>query len=196
MKYLGIVVDRRLLFKAHISEAANNADKTANILGCLMPNIGGSKQLRRKLYVSVVQSVLLYGSPSWTDTLECVPNNATQLNKVQQKVLLRNICAYRTVTVTAANILAGVPPADLLAKERSAMFNEKRSDGHRTVVQSTAWKLRLPHHPAIVRTRLLWKLFVQNRKRGFQQVSSLAVPGRQDRARALRVYSMRRGERR
>jgi len=127
MKYLGMVVDRKLLFKEHTSEAAARAERTANVLARLMPNIGGPKQLRRKLYVAVTQSVLLYGSPSWAHTLEFVPGNVAHINRVQRKALLRSICAYRTVSGTATNILAGVPPADLLARERSMVFQGRRS---------------------------------------------------------------------
>ncbi|XP_060871388.1 uncharacterized protein LOC132945631 [Metopolophium dirhodum] len=127
MKYLGMVIDWRLLFKAHICEASKKAEKIANQLGRLMPNTGGPKQLRRKLYVAVTQSVLLYGAPSWAGTLEYVAGNVEQINRVQRKVLLRSICAYRTVSGTAANILSGMPPADLLAIERRALFDERKS---------------------------------------------------------------------
>jgi len=147
MKYLGMVIEKRLLFKAHIRDASAKAEKTANQLGRLMPNIGGPKQLRRKLYVAVTQPVLFYGAPSWADTLECVTGNVAEINRVQRKVLLRSICAYRTVSGTAANILSGVPPADLLAIERKVVFDEKRS-GRTTEVSPRvktmeAWRMRI-----------------------------------------------------
>jgi hypothetical protein len=127
MKYLGIVVERSLLFKVHIEEAARKAEKMANALGRLMPNLGGPKESRRKLFVSITMSILLYGAPSWAETMSLVPKNKTIVNRVQRKALLRGICGYRTISETATNILSGVPPADLLAEERSAMFNERRS---------------------------------------------------------------------
>ncbi|KAL4126329.1 hypothetical protein QTP88_010551 [Uroleucon formosanum] len=58
MKYLGIVFDRKLLFKTHICDASAKAERTTNQLGRLMFNIGGPKQLRRRLYVSITQSVI------------------------------------------------------------------------------------------------------------------------------------------
>jgi len=127
IKYLGMLVDRRLMFKEHIAEAAAKAGRTANQLARLMPNVGGPKQLRRRLYVAVTQSILLYGAPSWAHTLDYAPANVTQLNRVQRTSLLRSICGYRTISETAANILAAVPPADLLARERSLVFLEKRA---------------------------------------------------------------------
>lgn len=54
MKYLGMTIQRSLLFKSHVSEAAK-AERVANSLGRLTPNIGGPKELRRRLYVVVIQ---------------------------------------------------------------------------------------------------------------------------------------------
>jgi len=159
MKYLGMVIDRRLLFKEHICEASKKAEKTANQLGRLMPNIGGPKQLRRKLYVAVKQSVLLYGAPSWAGTLEYVAGNVEQINRVQRKALLRSICAYRTVSRTATNILSGVPPADLLAIERRAMFDERRSgrteDMPPRAKTIVAWRKRIEESQTGSWTKLL-----------------------------------------
>lgn len=46
LKYLGTVVDRKLLFKEHTAESAAKAERNTNQLVRLMPNIGGPKQLR------------------------------------------------------------------------------------------------------------------------------------------------------
>lgn len=127
MMYLGMVVERGLLFKAHISSAAAKAERISSDLGRLMPNMGGPKQCRRKLLLSVTQSVLLYGAPSWAHIIKYVPGNAARINRVQRKALLRSICAYRSVSEIATNILAATPPIDLLARERDNVFNERRS---------------------------------------------------------------------
>ncbi|CAI6356921.1 unnamed protein product [Macrosiphum euphorbiae] len=95
MKYLGMVVDGKLLFKEHTYDAAANrkTERTANQLARFIPKSGGPKQLRRKLYVAVTQSVLLCGFPSWAHTLEYVPGNVVHINRVQRNSLLRSICA-------------------------------------------------------------------------------------------------------
>ncbi|CAI6362877.1 unnamed protein product [Macrosiphum euphorbiae] len=147
MKYLGMIVERGLLFKDHIVEAASKAEKMSSALGRLMPNIGGPKESRRKLLLSVTTSILLYGAPSWAETMSLVPRNKSLVNGVQRKALLRSICGYRTVSETATSILAGTPPADLLAEERSATFSERRS-GVRSEFSPRAstmakWKARI-----------------------------------------------------
>lgn len=64
MKYPWMVVERSLLFKGHIIEAASKAEKMANVLGSFMLNILGPKGSRRKLFVPITIYILLYGAPS------------------------------------------------------------------------------------------------------------------------------------
>ncbi|KAL4131252.1 hypothetical protein QTP88_008590 [Uroleucon formosanum] len=127
MNYLGMVVDRSMLFKGQVKKAAARAAGIGNQLARIMPNVGGPREDRRRLLSSVVHSVLLYGAPSWAHTLELVPGNVQTLNRAQRKVLLRCICAYRTVSKAATNVIASTPPADLLAVERMAAFDRRRA---------------------------------------------------------------------
>lgn len=126
MTYLGMVVDRTRLFKAHVRKAADKAEKVSAQLARLMPNIGGPREHRRRLLAAVIHSVLLYGAPTWAHTLEVVPVNARAINRAQRNALLRSICAYRTVSEVATNILASTPPADLLATERAVAYLIRR----------------------------------------------------------------------
>ncbi|KAL4123012.1 hypothetical protein QTP88_015245 [Uroleucon formosanum] len=127
INYLGMVVDRSMLFKGQVKKAAARAAGIGNQLARIMPNVGGPREDRRRLLSSVVHSVLLYGAPSWAHTLELVPGNVQTLNRAQRKVLLRCICAYRTVSKAATNVIASTPPADLLAMERMAAFDRIRA---------------------------------------------------------------------
>lgn len=61
IKYLGLMLDPKLIFKEH---ANHTTKKTADItkkLGYILPNIGGAGQRRRMLLSCVVTSRLLYG---------------------------------------------------------------------------------------------------------------------------------------
>jgi len=126
MNYLGMVVDRSMLFKGQVKKAAARAAEIGNQLARIMPNMGGPLEDRRRLLSSVVHSVLLYGAPSWAHTLVYVPGNVRTLNRAQRRVLLRCVCAYRTVSAAATNVIASTPPADLLAKEREVAFKRRR----------------------------------------------------------------------
>lgn len=93
MKYLGMVVERGLLFKDHIAQAAFKAEKIENAIGRLIPNIGGPKESRRKLLMSVTTSILLYGASSWAETMSLVPRNKSLINSVQRKRYLEAFAA-------------------------------------------------------------------------------------------------------
>ena len=122
MKYLGVMVDSGLRFETHLKEAAKKAQGIMNNLGRLLPNLGGPKQGRRKLLGNVAQSVLLYAAPVWAHRAR-LPRNLSSLGKVQRIVAHRAICAYIRVSRDAAQVLAGTPPADLLALERARVYD-------------------------------------------------------------------------
>jgi hypothetical protein len=87
-----------------------------------MPNIGGPTELRRRLLVSVVQSVKLYGAPIWATLLEYSKKARGELLKVQRQAALQSICGYRTISYDATNILVSAPPIDLITIERKKLF--------------------------------------------------------------------------
>ncbi|XP_022172379.1 uncharacterized protein LOC111035161 [Myzus persicae] len=120
MNYLGMVVDRSMLFKCQVKKTAARETEIGNQLARIMPNTGGLREDRRRLLSSVVHSLLLYGAPSWF-----VPGNVLTLNRAQRRVLLQCACAYRTAFKVATNVIASAPPADLLAKEREAVLDRR-----------------------------------------------------------------------
>lgn len=63
IKYLGIVIDYNLNFNQHVEATAAKAERTLTALSRLMPNVGEPKESLRKLLVSVIHSVILYGAP-------------------------------------------------------------------------------------------------------------------------------------
>ena len=74
---------------------------------------------------SVVHSRLLYAARVWAKALK---NYAIQrrLFSAQRLVALRIVSAYRTVSTSAVQGLASVPPMDLLAEERQETFQLRK----------------------------------------------------------------------
>ncbi|KAF0741942.1 Retrovirus-related Pol polyprotein from type-1 retrotransposable element R1, partial [Aphis craccivora] len=70
---------------------------------------------------SVVESQLLYAAPVWGDRVRASARSVSHLVRAQRLIALRVIRAYRTVSDEAALLLAGMPPADLLALERGRL---------------------------------------------------------------------------
>ncbi|KAL6416735.1 hypothetical protein ACFW04_013188 [Cataglyphis niger] len=61
----------------------------------------------RRLYATV-RAVALYGSPVWADTLVASKRRLTLLRRIHKRVAIRMIRGYRTVSHTAAILLAKV----------------------------------------------------------------------------------------
>ncbi|KAJ8953124.1 hypothetical protein NQ317_001069 [Molorchus minor] len=108
----------KLVFAEHINKTVEKAEKTLTALSILMPNIGGPRASKRRLISSVMHSQILYAAP----VLSTVANNANlvkKLNRVQRLMAIRISSAYRTISGEAAGVIAGIPPTELLIKERA-----------------------------------------------------------------------------
>ena len=88
----------------------------------LMPSIGGPREAKRRLVASVVYWKLLYAASIWTSALD---NHAIlkKLCSAQIGVVPKIVSAYRTVSMSAVQVLASVPLIiDLLAEESKETF--------------------------------------------------------------------------
>uniref|UniRef100_A0A2S2PN34 Retrovirus-related Pol polyprotein from type-1 retrotransposable element R1 2 n=1 Tax=Schizaphis graminum TaxID=13262 RepID=A0A2S2PN34_SCHGA len=125
IRYLGVILDKKLTFAAHVDVVAKKAARTAAALARLMPNIGGPSQWKRKLLSSVVDSQLLYAAPVW---ISRVARTKANLIRPQRSSALRTIRAYRTVSDEAFLVLASTVPADLLGLERARIRSRLLAD--------------------------------------------------------------------
>ena len=69
IKYLGVQLDRRLSFGEHLQIATAKAIQCGAVLSRLVPNIGASREAKRRLVVSVMHLKLLYATPVWKGAL-------------------------------------------------------------------------------------------------------------------------------
>jgi len=122
-RYLGVILDRRLTFAAHINTVATKASRSAAALARIMPNINGPSQSKRRLLATVVESQLLYAAPVWCDTVAATVRTRGMLVRPQRAAALRVTREYRTVSDEAALVLAEMPPADLLSLERKRILS-------------------------------------------------------------------------
>jgi len=118
LRYLGVIIDRRLTFAEHVDTVAKKAARSAVALSRLMSNVSGPSQAKRRLLASVVESQLMYAAPTWIGTVAASARTVRNLVRPQRTIALRTIRAYRTVSDEAAFVLSGLPPADLLGAER------------------------------------------------------------------------------
>ena len=118
-------MDGRLSFVEHLRTTSAKAIQCGANLARLMPNIGGPREAKRRLVASVVHSKLIYAAPVWAKALQ---HHAIQrrLFSAQRLVALTIVSAYRTVSTSAALVLACVPPIHLLAEERQEPFQLRK----------------------------------------------------------------------
>lgn len=179
MKYLRIIMDSRWFFRHHLEYEANKASKVAKAVDRLMPNLRSPLEPKRKLYGTVVLSVILYGAPLWS---EAIASQATAsqrraqapLNQVQRFLAVRIIAAYRTVSYEAATVLARSPPIYLLTWLQKRVFErlrELRLNNEWTL--DTEKEVRLQE---LTMLRRRWKSHLQGRNLAGVRVREVVFP--------------------
>lgn len=128
LKYLGVTIDSKLNFWQHICRVSEKALNVTMSLSRLMANVGGPVPSRRKLLMTTVESILLYGAEVWADALR-KKTYRKKMEQVHRKGALRITSAYRTTSQDAALVIAGVIPIDLLAQERKLVYQSRSELG-------------------------------------------------------------------
>ena len=170
MKYLGLTLDSRWSFASHFAQLVPKLVNTAGALGRLLPNVGGPDATCRQLYVGVLRSMALYGAPVWAEFLTA--RNRTQLRKAQRVIAVRAIRGYRTVSWTAATLLAGDPPWELQAEVLARVHEfrtAERSRGERPSTEDIV-RIRRRADEALIRR---WKLDLESPAAGLVTVEAV-----------------------
>lgn len=135
-KYLGVTLDSRRSFRAHIQKVSGSTKASVNALSILLPNIGGPGIAKRRLLMSAAMVKLIHSATIWGIRGLVSAHNCEALVRPQRQAALRISRCYRSVSDTAALVLAGIPPADLLVNERVRI--QERVKG-----EPTASKIRI-----------------------------------------------------
>ncbi|ERL84664.1 hypothetical protein D910_02091 [Dendroctonus ponderosae] len=122
-KYLGVYMDRNMRMTAHAQKTVNKAHGIINAMISLTPKIGGPGAAKKSPLASTVQSVVLYGAKAWQKTLRY----KTLLDRVNRRLAICITAAYRTISTQMAQVLAGLPPLDLMVEERSSIQEDGKA---------------------------------------------------------------------
>ncbi|XP_053990545.1 uncharacterized protein LOC128882803 [Hylaeus volcanicus] len=121
-KYLGLDLDSRWRWEGHFDRLVPRIQAVTTLLGRLLPNLGGPEEMVRRLYLGVVRSMALYGSPVWARDLVACRRGRHQLRRVQHHMAIRIARGYHTISHEAAAVLARVVPFDFQAEAQSDVY--------------------------------------------------------------------------
>lgn len=120
LKYLGVMIGQGTTFGSHIKYATEKADNSKVALRRITRNIGGPSSRKRMLLYGVIQSIM-YAAPVWAEWI-VYKKYRNLLISAQRKALLLVAMAYRTVSAAGIQVVTGVPPMDLLVRERDVGY--------------------------------------------------------------------------
>ena len=121
IKYLGIILDKKLNWKDHIRERANKAHRCWSLCRRAIGSKWGlNPKMSHWLYKSVIRPILTYGSVVWWTSMEkkC---NVKILQKVQRTCCLGISGAMRTTSTRALETILNLQPIEIQIRYEAAL---------------------------------------------------------------------------
>lgn len=148
IKYLGIIIDRGLMWIEHVKHVRGRIAAAAHRVRAVAGKEWGTHpETLRLIYRGAIRPALLYAAEVWgeraTDS-----RVIKHLAAAQRPFMLGVTKAYRTTSNAAVQIIAGCAPLHLEAAARHKRWKRLRADGDREVLPA-----ELPHPAA---PRMTW----------------------------------------
>ncbi|XP_046977641.1 uncharacterized protein LOC124543461 [Vanessa cardui] len=126
VKLLGLTIDRRLNFNKHVQNVCTKATSIYKQLACAAKvSWGLNREIIRTIYIAAVEPIVTYGASAWAKASE-LQSNRKALDTLQRGFAQRIGKAYRTTSLNAVLILAGILPLDLRIREVASLYEAKR----------------------------------------------------------------------
>lgn len=117
IKYLGFWVSQNMSMKRHLTEAAVKGTIYSMTLSRVMPSSGrGPNHNARRLIAGSALSAMLYAAPAWAPSLR-YKSYCQSLRSGSRAIILRVCFGHGNMSTAAAEVIAGIVPLHLQAKE-------------------------------------------------------------------------------
>lgn len=121
MKYLGIWLDHRLTFSAHVEYMCEKSmEILPRILAVCRNTFGYSNKARNVILKGTIGAYFKYASTAYAPAMQLLKNRR-QIQQVHRRMLLCAGRLYRTVSYLPATVLTGWMPLDLEIDIRTAL---------------------------------------------------------------------------
>ena len=154
VKLLGLTIDAKLTFNAHVAATCKKAADIYKQLACAARVTWGlNREIIRTIYVSVIEPIVLYAASAWEPAAEKLMTR-NQFDSLQRGFAQKICKAYRTVSLTSALILSGQLPLDLRVIEAATLFKIKKGHSQEFLPPGRELECNVHHsknpHPALL----------------------------------------------
>lgn len=156
IKLLGLTIDSKLTFNAHVSATCKKAADIYKQLACAAKVTWGlNREIIRTIYVSVIEPIVMYAASAWAPAAEKLMTR-NQFDSLQRGFAQKICKAYRTVSLTSALILSGLLPLDLRVIEAATLFKIRKGHSQEFIPLGHELECNVHHsqnpHPALLTT--------------------------------------------
>ena len=136
LKYLGIIIDKKLTFKDHIHYITEKCSKLIFALSkSAKLNWGLGHGALKTIYTGAILPLLQYGAPIWIKAL-AKASYKIKLIRVQRLINIRMAKSFRTVSNEALCIINGQTPIDIKLEETAQLFHITRRNNSEKVLDT------------------------------------------------------------
>ena len=117
MKYLGIYLDSKFNFNAHIDHSVAKSITLINMLARTAKlQWGLGHKALKTMYEGAIVPILTYGAPIRVEATR--KNNLIKYKRIQRLINIKIAKAYRTISYDASCVIAGVRPIQITIEQK------------------------------------------------------------------------------
>jgi len=148
IKYLGIIIDNKFKFGAHISYTAERSAKLIHSLSKSAKLTWGLKhEALQTIYTGAILPLLLYGAPVWIDAMKFEYNRLKYI-RVQRFMNLKIAKAFRTTSSEALCVLTEMTPIITRTEQEVKQYTLRKGKEDHTQFIDREVELKHWPHPA------------------------------------------------